>query len=202
MIALFHGGSEYFPLPTPRQREFARFLVEAGAHAVVCHHSHVTGPLEWYHGCPIAYGLGNLLFPDKTAEHGPEWFKGYVLVLDADTSGITGARLVGTRFDPAISSLRLLDEGEYAESVARLSSLQDALGDADGSRRMWMDHVKKERPHYLSTVLGLSRVERALLRITAWSSWRMPRGRVPALLNVVRCESHHEAIVALLEEEL
>jgi len=142
------------------------------------------------------------LFPDKTAEHGTEWFKGCVLVLDANASGIIGAQLVGTRFDPTIPALRLLSEGEYAESMARLSSLQDALGDANENRRLWMEHVKKERTHYLSTALGLSRVERALLRITPWPSWRMPRDRVPALLNVVRCESHHEAIVALLEEEM
>lgn len=202
VIVLLHGGSEHFPLPTPRQRELARFFIEVGAHAVACHHSHIVGPLEWYQGRPIAYGLGNLLFPDGGSAHDSEWFRSCVLVLDVDATGVVAAQVVGMQFDPSVPTVRVLDEDEHQALAQRLSRLQDALANQEEHQLLWMEHLRRHRVDYLSKTLGLSRVERALLRMGMWPSWRMPRTRVPAMLNAVCCESLHEALVSVLEEEL
>jgi poly-gamma-glutamate synthesis protein (capsule biosynthesis protein) len=44
------------------QRELARWLVDRGADLVIGSHPHCVQPIDFYHGCPIAYSLGNLVF--------------------------------------------------------------------------------------------------------------------------------------------
>lgn len=48
VIVLFYAGVEYVPFPSPNQRTRCQFLVEAGADAVICQHSHMGGPIEDY----------------------------------------------------------------------------------------------------------------------------------------------------------
>ena len=60
LVVLLHGGSEHYPFPSPRLMETCRFLVEEGANAVVCQHSHCAGCYEEYLGRHIVYGQGNL----------------------------------------------------------------------------------------------------------------------------------------------
>ena len=47
----------------PQQRQEARRIVDAGADALVCHHTHTLQPMETYRGKPIYYGIGNFISP-------------------------------------------------------------------------------------------------------------------------------------------
>lgn len=62
VIALYHGGIEFYPYPTPAQQKNLRCLAKAGADLTVCQHSHCIGCLEEYQGRTIIYGQGNFLF--------------------------------------------------------------------------------------------------------------------------------------------
>lgn len=61
VIVLFHAGVEYVPLPSPSQRLRCQFLIDAGADAVICQHSHIAGPIEEYKSGWISYGTGDFL---------------------------------------------------------------------------------------------------------------------------------------------
>ncbi|WLR51689.1 CapA family protein [Bacillus tianshenii] len=69
-----HWGQEKNPNPVAYQKTYARKLIEAGADGIVGHHPHVLQGFEYYKGKPIAYSLGNFLFPSyvsgNTAETG------------------------------------------------------------------------------------------------------------------------------------
>lgn len=67
-----HWLSPYLGLLAEYQQPVAHALVEAGAHVVAGHHSHCLHPIEWYHGAPIFYSLGNFLFEDPPAFMEPE----------------------------------------------------------------------------------------------------------------------------------
>src|SRR4030065_221718 len=58
VLLLFHGGHEYYPLPSPRMVQQCRFFAESGAHAIVCCHAHVPGGLGIYKGVPIYFSTG------------------------------------------------------------------------------------------------------------------------------------------------
>ena len=57
-----HWGIENSEKITDEQRELARWLIDRGVDLVVGSHPHCVQPLDFYHGCPIAYSLGNLVF--------------------------------------------------------------------------------------------------------------------------------------------
>jgi poly-gamma-glutamate capsule biosynthesis protein CapA/YwtB (metallophosphatase superfamily) len=62
VVCMVHWGIENTANITDEQRELARWLVEHGVDLVVGSHPHCVQPLDFYHGCPIAYSLGNLVF--------------------------------------------------------------------------------------------------------------------------------------------
>jgi len=62
IIVSLHWGWENHEEVVPRQRYDAHRLVNAGADALVCHHTHTRQPMEMYRDKPICYGLGNFIF--------------------------------------------------------------------------------------------------------------------------------------------
>jgi len=62
VVCLVHWGVENSERITDEQRELARSLIDRGVDLVVGSHPHCVQALDFYHGCPIAYSLGNLVF--------------------------------------------------------------------------------------------------------------------------------------------
>jgi poly-gamma-glutamate synthesis protein (capsule biosynthesis protein) len=62
VVCLVHWGIEQSDNISNEQRELARWLVDHGVDVVVGSHPHRVQPLDFYHGRPIAYSLGNLVF--------------------------------------------------------------------------------------------------------------------------------------------
>jgi poly-gamma-glutamate capsule biosynthesis protein CapA/YwtB (metallophosphatase superfamily) len=60
-VCLVHWGIENSEQVTDEQRELARWLIDCGVD-LVGSHPHCVQPLDFYHGRPIAYSLGNLVF--------------------------------------------------------------------------------------------------------------------------------------------
>lgn len=65
ILLILHWGWEHHFNATPQQRENARRLIEAGADAIVGHHSHTLQTIENYRGKPIYYGIGNFIFDQR-----------------------------------------------------------------------------------------------------------------------------------------
>ena len=62
IIVSLHWGQEHTLEPTPMQRSAARRLIDAGADALICHHTHTLQTIEQYRGKSIYYSLGNFIF--------------------------------------------------------------------------------------------------------------------------------------------
>ena len=62
VVCLVHWGVENSKKITDDQRGLARWLIDHGVDLVVGSHPHCVQPLDFYHGCTIAYSLGNLVF--------------------------------------------------------------------------------------------------------------------------------------------
>lgn len=65
VIALYHGGKEYYQYAPPYLRERCHLMVDCGADYVICQHSHCIGCEEQYEGATILYGQGNFIFRQK-----------------------------------------------------------------------------------------------------------------------------------------
>jgi poly-gamma-glutamate capsule biosynthesis protein CapA/YwtB (metallophosphatase superfamily) len=64
LFVYLHWGVETSKKPEAYQRQWAKKMIDAGADGVVGSHSHVLQGFEYYKGKPIAYSIGNFLFPD------------------------------------------------------------------------------------------------------------------------------------------
>jgi len=62
VVCLVHWGVENSENVTDEQRQLGRWLIDRGVDLVVGSHPHCVQALDFYHGCPIAYSLGNLVF--------------------------------------------------------------------------------------------------------------------------------------------
>jgi poly-gamma-glutamate capsule biosynthesis protein CapA/YwtB (metallophosphatase superfamily) len=118
VLTYIHWGVEMKNQPEKWQRDFARQMIDAGADAIVGSHVHVLQGFEFYKGKPIAYSIGNFLFPDYVS--GPK----------ADT-GLLYLTLNGDRIDMSfhpyyIEKNQIVPKGEtyvkkqqtYLESIS------------------------------------------------------------------------------------
>ena len=82
VICLVHWGVENRQNITDEQRELARWLIDHGVDLVVGAHPHRVQSLDFYHGCPIAYSLGNLVFDGAPTVE--SWNRGALLQVGLD----------------------------------------------------------------------------------------------------------------------
>ena len=64
VILFLHWNYEFEFYPQPADRKLAFSAIEAGADAIIGHHSHIVGPYEIYLEKPIFYSLGNFYIPE------------------------------------------------------------------------------------------------------------------------------------------
>ena len=201
VIVIVHGGNEFYPLPSPRLKSVAHSLVACGASAVVCHHQHVHGGIEVTGGAAIAYGTGNFFFPPRFSRD-PRWRKGYAVSLVVGKGGVERVRLLPYRQSDPEPVVLPPTMREAADVAADVLSLSRTIAADDALAREWNRFCARQRARYLSRILGLTRVERAALERGIWPFWRLPRGELPALLNLLTCEAHRETMIDVLESEL
>ena len=65
IIVSLHWGGEHTLKPVPAQRLDAHRLIDAGADALICHHTHTQQTIETYRGRPIYYSIGNFIFDQQ-----------------------------------------------------------------------------------------------------------------------------------------
>ncbi len=126
VIPVMHWGWEHETIASPRQRQLARLMIDAGADAVIGGHPHVTQDIEQYRGKPIIYSLGNFVF-DGFAEDINN--TGWLLRLELDPQGVRRWRTFVAHIDPlGIPHLASHAEGSCWE---RGESSPSPCGDQD-----------------------------------------------------------------------
>ena len=80
VLLFLHWGEENIASVTERQRELARWLIDHGADVIAGSHPHCVQAFDSYHGRPIFYSLGNLVFDG--APNLPTWSRGNLLEID------------------------------------------------------------------------------------------------------------------------
>ncbi|HEX4641263.1 MAG TPA: CapA family protein, partial [Chthoniobacterales bacterium] len=80
VFVFMHWGAENTVQVSERQRELARWLIDHGADAIAGSHPHCIQSLDAYHGRPIFYSLGNLVFDGAPSL--VSWNRGNLLEID------------------------------------------------------------------------------------------------------------------------
>ncbi|MBQ7120579.1 MAG: CapA family protein [Oscillospiraceae bacterium] len=68
VVVIYHGGKEHYRYPSPEVQKRCRKMIDKGADAVICQHSHCIGCFEDYKCGKIIYGQGNFVFVENLNE--------------------------------------------------------------------------------------------------------------------------------------
>ncbi len=201
VIVLLHGGNEYYPLPSPDMVKTCRCLVDAGADAVMCSHTHVPGGMETYRGAPIAYGLGNFVF-DWPSRQPTGWYDGTLVSLTIDESGAIAAQLIPFTQCMGAAVIELEAGDQLALRRERDAELSGIIASPDRLESAWGAFCASRRVEYLAQLLSLTRLERGALSRGVWPAWRTRDARLYGLLDFLTCDAHRQAAISILEAEL
>lgn len=203
LIVIVHGGNEFFDLPRPGLREVCHMFAQVGADAVICHHSHVCGAYECIDGVPIHYGLGNLVFDHQNPPKG--WNQGYAVRLHISINSQRKAEVTQELFpfeqDPDNFRLRLLDGEKRELFFQQMAERNRILADKDAWERRWVEYCNSVSDNMLGK-LALPKKFRGserLFRILGLKRLFFPSGGSKEKLNLLRCPSHREVLITLLD---
>ena len=192
VIVIVHGGVEHYQLPTPRMQETYRFLIDAGADAVINHHQHCYSGYEIYQGKPIFYGLGNLCF-DRSDKRNSIWNDGFLLELSFAHSLISH-RLIPYHQCDAEPKIILYDITEQQEFTKRIEELNAIIANPAKNQAHYQKLLDETRMKYRGYIEPYkSRICRYLYRKGFLPSWM--RRKYAIIENMILCESHRERML-------
>jgi poly-gamma-glutamate synthesis protein (capsule biosynthesis protein) len=122
VIVHLHWGAELEPCATPRQRELAEQLKDAGADVIVGGHAHIPQGGGYLGGAYVHYGLGNFVFYSangQTANSG-------VLLLRVQDGKVTADKWKPARISGGLP--RLLKGPAGAAELKRWQGLRSCTG--------------------------------------------------------------------------
>jgi len=199
VLVIIHGGHEHFQLPSPRMKELYRFFIDAGAHAVICHHAHCYSGYEIYKGFPIIYGIGNFLF-NSSYEEPNTFYEGLAigLIFEDEKVQFKQYPLIQCRENYGV---RFMNNEETVKNRESIEELNKVIMDDELLEKEFIKFIEKRSRFYLSSLepyhgrLGLALYSRRLLPSL------LTRRKIAQNLGIIRCESHRDILIKILDKK-
>lgn len=198
-VVIAHGGHEHYELPSPRMKKWYRFFVDAGANAVITHHTHIISGYEVYNDAPIFYSLGNFCFDWEGLRNKP-WNKGMIVNLAFEKGKpITfETEFVHQNSDAVgITLLKGEEKNEMLQHVYKLNAIieDDIQLESEFKKyaETWKDVMNTWVQPYKGIMAGLYK-----------------RGLLPPIItkkkkllytNLIQCEAHRDILLHSIKEK-
>jgi poly-gamma-glutamate capsule biosynthesis protein CapA/YwtB (metallophosphatase superfamily) len=199
VVVIVHGGHEHYELPSPRMKKTYRFFADAGASAVIAHHTHCPCGYEVYNGIPICYSLGNFLFdlPGRNNQKVSPWNEGLIAELNVTK------HQVDVSYQPFIQNfekagLRLLSSEEQTGFDEKMGRLNRIISDDERLKSEFENYCSRSYRMYSGFVEPHSnRILHALRNRNIIPSL-LSEKKKRLLLNLTRCEAHRDVLIKTL----
>ena len=199
IIVLLHGGVENYPYPTPHLREICRFMAEEGAGAVICQHTHCPGCYETYRGSHLIYGQGNLLFDLPGRDRA--WYEGFLVKLDLEKNQSARMEIVPYLQSEREAGVRKMGVEEERKFRSLIEARSRNLAEEGFVVQQWLDYCRKMKKQYLNGIQGYGRLLGRLNNKLHFPSCFRSKKSYRKQLNHIRCESHREALLTILDDK-
>ncbi len=200
IILIYHGGREHFQLPTPELRKRLRYFISLGVDAVVAHHTHCVSGYEYLNNGLIIYSLGNFIFDYKKKYQKGKWTKGMSVILSLK-DGVFFPEFIphyqGREEDP---SLRILEGSEKLDFLREIEHFREIIEDDKVFEAAWEKYLKTQDRYYLSSLYINNFYLRALFLKGLLPIALLKYKKKKLLLNLMRCETHREIAVNILDK--
>jgi poly-gamma-glutamate synthesis protein (capsule biosynthesis protein) len=190
VMVIYHGGLENHSLPTPGLRKRLRFLVNVGADAIICHHTHVASSYEIYSGRPICYGLGNFCFDYKKLLN-VELHQSLLarIIIDSDKVEL---QLSCVNYNRAEKKIELLKDKAQNIMLDKLKINNEVLQNDIDYMSYWNKVGEKLFPRYYIPMVYGRGVVAKLLRKLKYPFYN--KKRLLSMNNLFSCDTHTEMI--------
>ena len=199
VILILHGGHENNPIPSPNTVKRYRYYADAGASAIVSHHTHCVSGYEIYHGVPIFYGIGNFLFDYPNVSH-DTWHTGALLTLNIAYNSIEDWSI--TPFVQKYnypSYINLMSTQESKLFFRDIHEINAIINDPAHLEAKYRDYCKKIEEKMLKALfLPHSRLKR-IYNSSFTKQLFQNTNHMRLILNLIRCEAHREVCIDILE---
>lgn len=197
VIVISHGGNEFYHLPSPRIKALYRFFIDAGADAVVSHHTHCFSGFEVYRDKPVFYGLGNFIY-DRPGFNNSDWNRGYVVrLLISDSIKFD---IIPLKQGNEVPGVFHLNEEEKIQFFKIMDKRNRIIADDTKLYQAFEQYISKVSPMYDSFIEPyFGRIHNALRRKGIIPNLLNRKKRL-LLLNLTRCEAHREVLLNILSK--
>ena len=194
VVVIAHGGHEHYELPSPRMKKWYRFFVDAGANAVIAHHTHIISGYEVYNEAPIFYSLGNFCFDWQGLRNLP-WNKGMIVRLSFEKGKPITFETEFVSQNNDVVGLSLLNEDEKKVMLEHLKKLNAIILDdvkLDTEFKKYAETWKAVMNTWIQPYKG--KIMSSLYK----------RGFLPSIItkkkkllytNLIRCEAHRDILL-------
>lgn len=195
VFVIVHGGHEKYSLPSPRMKQTYRFFIDAGASAVIGHHTHCFSGYEIYNKAPIFYSLGNFIFDWENQNS--QWNRGIGILFKMNLDSASFDVIPFSQCDQ-YPGARLLKDPEKILFKEEISKLNAMIADDKILEAEFDKFSKTRKKNYLSYLqpfssnLLLSLYHRGIFPSFLSSQKRQN------ILNLITCESHRDVLLNLL----
>lgn len=200
IIVIYHGGNEYHPLPTPDMKKIFRFFVDAGASAVIGHHTHTFSGYEKYHDCPIFYSLGNFIFDSNKKSKGENWNTGIVIGLNVINDQLDFQIIPFLQNDKEIG-IKKLKAQPLQDFEVKLKKYNEIINDDQKLQEEYNRFAGKMGLQYLAFINPYEGKLSSLFKKGILPSVYSKK-KILLLLNLIRCESHKYLLEHILKEKI
>jgi poly-gamma-glutamate synthesis protein (capsule biosynthesis protein) len=175
-----------------------RFFASLGVTAIVNHHTHCVSGYEVYNNVPIFYSLGNFIFDWKYKKQN-SWYEGFFVKLTINESSVDQIVLFPYYQCKNNVGLALMNEEEKSKFLEKIESYSEIIRNANLLENQWLKHCDSRKIDYLSNLLSLNKFQRQMLKRNIFSNLFLKKRKLLNLINLIRCESHREMIIDVIE---
>lgn len=192
IIVLYHSGLEHYEYPSPELQRRCRKMIEKGATAVICQHSHCIGSYENYNDGLIVYGQGNFLF--AKSNKGFKWNAALMIELVMEKGSKPQWSFIPTIMQDNI--VQLAKDDKKVQILTELEERSNSIGDQAFIHQKWHEFNAQRKAMYASILLGWPRVLYLADKVLGnkLSDFVLNRKKRMVIQNVIRCESHRESL--------
>jgi poly-gamma-glutamate capsule biosynthesis protein CapA/YwtB (metallophosphatase superfamily) len=199
LVILLHAGNEYYQYPRPSLQRLCRFMIEQGAAAVICQHSHCVGAQEHYRNGYIIYGQGNLLCEDPSQ---PCEREGVLVTLRISKNAPVAVELTPFTHEAGRPGPKLMTAPQRQQLLTDLEKRSAEIQNPEFVAQKWDEFCQRTPYNYLGLLHGYPKRMRELdQKFPFIKRLHSPERRL-MLLHLLRCQSHHEAIMTALNATL
>lgn len=195
IFVIVHGGLEYHSVPLPQFKKKCEFVIDSGADGVIGHHPHYLSGYTIYKEKPIFYSLGNFYSHSKKNDN--KLYESYMVRFIIQKDAIIHS-LIQINHDR--SSQKVIANDLSSEMEKEINHINNVINDDNNLETYWAEYLKKEKKSRLNFIYSKSKNVYRLRKYLGINK-KLSKHQLLGLLNIIRCESHHETLKMILEDE-